>query len=158
MDDCNGVNPPRGKNGTYALTEVVEAVEQVCHEQHGRTLRQMATAVITDYLHANMKVAKTSSALYLGELRRRRGEDRATEKALDFTRRSRKCWGQLPTRSGPIRNWLRPCCWHRWAELFGYFWSRVILSSKLDTLREELIFAACAYLGGLSYSGFDSAS
>jgi AcrR family transcriptional regulator len=46
------------------LTDVAEAVELVCREQEGRTLRQMATALITAFLHAKMKVAKTSTALY----------------------------------------------------------------------------------------------
>ena len=46
------------------LTEVAEAVELVCREQEGRTLRQMATALITAFLEAKMKAGKTSIALY----------------------------------------------------------------------------------------------
>jgi AcrR family transcriptional regulator len=47
------------------LTEVTEAaVEVVCKEQEGKTLRQMATAVITTFLQAKMRKRQTSFALY----------------------------------------------------------------------------------------------
>src|SRR5437879_8208086 len=46
------------------LGEVTEMVELVCEEQRGRTLRQMVTAVISAFLEAKMKYAKTSVALY----------------------------------------------------------------------------------------------
>jgi AcrR family transcriptional regulator len=46
------------------LTEVAAAVEHVCEEQEGNTLRPMATALITAFLQAKMRDAKTSVALY----------------------------------------------------------------------------------------------
>jgi AcrR family transcriptional regulator len=46
------------------LAEVNDAVELVCKEQKGRTLRQMVTALITEFLQAKMRDAKTSIALY----------------------------------------------------------------------------------------------
>ena len=46
------------------LDEVTEAVERVCREQKGNTLRQMATALVTAFLEAKMRDAKTSVALY----------------------------------------------------------------------------------------------
>jgi AcrR family transcriptional regulator len=46
------------------LNEVSEAIEQVCREQHGAGLKEMATALITAFLQAKMKKAKTSTALY----------------------------------------------------------------------------------------------
>jgi AcrR family transcriptional regulator len=46
------------------LAEVTDAVELVCKEQKGRTLRQMVTALITAFLQAKMREAKTSVALY----------------------------------------------------------------------------------------------
>ena len=46
------------------LSEVTDAVELVCKEQEGRTLRQMATALITAFLQAKMRNVKTSVALY----------------------------------------------------------------------------------------------
>src|SRR5437868_10323213 len=46
------------------LAEVADAVELVCMEQKERTLRQMVTALITAFLEAKMRDAKTSVALY----------------------------------------------------------------------------------------------
>jgi AcrR family transcriptional regulator len=46
------------------LVEVAEAVELVCKEQRGATLQAMVTALITAFLRAKMKDAKTSVALY----------------------------------------------------------------------------------------------
>src|SRR6267154_6260122 len=37
------------------LAEITETVELVCREQEGRTLRQMATALITAFLEAKMR-------------------------------------------------------------------------------------------------------
>ncbi|HEX4320064.1 MAG TPA: TetR/AcrR family transcriptional regulator [Acidobacteriaceae bacterium] len=46
------------------LNAVAEAIEQVCREQHGSTLQEMAAALITAFLRAKMKKAKISAALY----------------------------------------------------------------------------------------------
>jgi AcrR family transcriptional regulator len=46
------------------LDEVTGAVELVCKEQEGETLRKMVTALITAFLQAKMRDAKTSVALY----------------------------------------------------------------------------------------------
>ena len=46
------------------LDEVTNAVELVCKQQEGASLRQMATALITAFFEAKMKNAKTSVALY----------------------------------------------------------------------------------------------
>ena len=46
------------------LDEVTEAIERVCQEQRGSSLDQMATALITRFLEAKMRDAKTSVALY----------------------------------------------------------------------------------------------
>jgi AcrR family transcriptional regulator len=46
------------------LDEVTGAVEQVCREQQGNTLEQMATALITAFLDAKMRDPKVSVALY----------------------------------------------------------------------------------------------
>src|ERR1700680_2789223 len=49
---------------TRHLMEVTDAVELVCKEQRGRTLREMVTALISTFLQAKMRDAKTSVALY----------------------------------------------------------------------------------------------
>src|SRR3981081_2166140 len=46
------------------LDEVTNAVEQVCREQKGNTLEQMASALVSAFLNAKMRDAKTSVALY----------------------------------------------------------------------------------------------
>ena len=46
------------------LNEVTGAIERVCREQHGNSLDQMATALITTFLEAKMRDAATSVALY----------------------------------------------------------------------------------------------
>src|SRR5580698_1939348 len=46
------------------LDEVTEAIELVCHEWKGQALEQMATALITAFLEAKLRDAKTSVALY----------------------------------------------------------------------------------------------
>jgi AcrR family transcriptional regulator len=44
--------------------QVFEAVEQACREQHGNTVEQMATALITAFLSAKMREPQSSVALY----------------------------------------------------------------------------------------------
>ena len=46
------------------LDAVTSAVEIVCKEQEGATLREMGTALISEFFEAKMKSAKTSVALY----------------------------------------------------------------------------------------------
>src|SRR3979411_600394 len=46
------------------MDEVTEAIELVCHEHKGHSLEQMATALMTAFLEAKMRNAKTSVALY----------------------------------------------------------------------------------------------
>jgi AcrR family transcriptional regulator len=46
------------------LEEVTEAVERACRKQKGKTLSEMAAALITAFLEAKMRNVKTSVALY----------------------------------------------------------------------------------------------
>ena len=46
------------------MDEVTEALELVCHQQKGHSLEHMATALMTTFLEAKMRDAKTSVALY----------------------------------------------------------------------------------------------
>jgi AcrR family transcriptional regulator len=46
------------------LEDVTAVVDNVCHEQRGHSLQQMATALITAFLNAKMKDANKSVALY----------------------------------------------------------------------------------------------
>jgi AcrR family transcriptional regulator len=46
------------------MDEITEAIELVCHQQKGHSLEQMAGALMTAFLEAKMRDAKTSVALY----------------------------------------------------------------------------------------------
>ena len=131
------------------LAEVTDAVELVCKEQKGKTLRQMVTALITAFLRAKMRDAKTSVALYsvssdvdgakivqqLG-FRFNKAVVRMLESACD----------SLTTDPQLVASMLQ-------GMMVGV--SRRILESgaaekQFDTLGRELIFAACAYLDACS--------
>src|SRR5258708_31920889 len=45
------------------MEEGTEAIELVCHEQKGHSLAQMGTALLTAFLEATLRNAKTSAAL-----------------------------------------------------------------------------------------------
>jgi AcrR family transcriptional regulator len=127
------------------LAEVTDAVEVVYKKQTGRTLRQMVTALISVFLQAKMRDAKTSVALYsvssdvdgakivqqLG-IRFHKGVVRMLESACD----------PLTTDPQLVASVLQ-------GMMVGV--SRRMLESgaaekQLGTLGRELIFAACAYL------------
>jgi AcrR family transcriptional regulator len=134
------------------LTDVAEAVEQVCEEQEGRTPRQMATAVITAYLDAKMKVAKTSSALYSVSS----DVDGAKIVQQITTRFHKALVEMLRTASDPLATDPQLIATMLLASMGGVV--RILLESsnpeeQVDTLREELIFAACAYLDACSTRG-----
>jgi AcrR family transcriptional regulator len=131
------------------LIEVTEAVERVCKEQDGRTLRQMATALITAFMEAKMRDAKTSVALYyvssdvdgariLREMRAR------TDEAIV---------AMLATASDPLATDPQLVSFMLQGAMVGV--SRRMLESstpqkQLDALRTEMIVMVCAYLDASS--------
>ena len=125
------------------LAEVAEAVERVCKEQHGRTLRQMVTALINAFLEAKMRDPKTSVALY-SVSSDVDGAKIAQQMAARFNqaivRMLETTCEQLATDPQLVASMLE-------GTMIGI--SRRILESggseRVDTLRDELIFAACAY-------------
>lgn len=131
------------------LTEVAEAVELVCREQEGRTLRQMTTALITAFLHAKMRAAKTSIALYSVSS----DVDGAKIVQEIGTRVHKAIVRMLRTASNPLATDPQLVAAMLQASMSGVI--RILLESstpeqQFDPLREELIFAACAYLGACS--------
>ena len=127
------------------LAEVTEAVEQACEAQQGKPLRQMVTALITAFLIAKMKDAKTSVALY------------SVSSDLDAVRivqqmgarSSKAIVAMLATACEPLTADPQLVASMLQSAMFGV--SRRLLESsapekQLDTLREELIFFACAYV------------
>jgi AcrR family transcriptional regulator len=131
------------------LAEVTDAVELVCKEQSGTTLRPMVTALITVFLQAKMRDAKTSVALYSV------GSDVDGAKiAQQMGIRSNKAIVRmLQSASDPLTTDPQLVASMLQGAMFGI--SRRMLESgaaekQLDTLRRELIFVACAYLDACS--------
>jgi AcrR family transcriptional regulator len=131
------------------LDAVADAVEQVCREQQGNPLDQMATALVTTFLDAKMKDAKTSVALY------------AVSSDLDAGRivqhmgvRSNKAIaGMLATAPEPLARDPQVVASMMQISMAGV--SRRLLESnapekQFDIFRRELIFSVKAYLKACS--------
>jgi AcrR family transcriptional regulator len=131
------------------LTEVTDAVEQVCKEQQGRTLREMVTALITAFLQAKMRDAKASVALYSVS-----SDVDGVKMAQQMGTRSNKAIvGMLASACEPLTTDPELVASMLQGAMGGV--SRRILESdaaeeQLDTLRKELIFLACAYVDACS--------
>ena len=131
------------------LTEVAEAVELVCREQEGRTLRQMVTALITAFLQVKMRDAKTSIALYSVSS----DVDGAKIVQQIGTRVHKAIVRMLRTASNPLATDPQLVAAMLQASMSGAI--RILLESstpeqQFDALREELIFVARAYLDACS--------
>ena len=131
------------------LDLVTDAVELVCKEQNGRTLRQMATALITAFLQAKMKDAKTSVALYSVS------SDLDAARIVQQTgiRSNKAIVRMLESASNPLTTDPRLVAFMLQGAMVGV--SRRMLESgapekQLDTLRRELISMTCAYLDACS--------
>jgi AcrR family transcriptional regulator len=131
------------------LVEVTDAVELVCKEQKGRTLRQMVTALITAFLQAKMRDAKTSVALYSVSS----DVDGAKIVQQTGTRFNKAIVRMLTTTSDPLTTDPQLVASMLQGAMVGV--GRRMLESgapeeELDTFRRELIFVACAYLDASS--------
>jgi len=131
------------------LTEVAEAVELVCREQEGRTLRQMVTALITAFLQVKMRDAKTSIALYSVSS----DVDGAKIVQQIGTRFHKAIVRMLRTASNPLPTDPQLVAAMLQASMSGAI--RILLESstpeqQFEALREELIFVARAYLDACS--------
>jgi hypothetical protein len=131
------------------MDEVTEAVELACKEQRGRTLRQMATALISAFLEAKMKDAKTSVALYSVSS----DVDGARIVQQMGIRSNKAIVRMLATASEPLTTDPELVASMLQGAMVGV--SRRMLESgapeeQLDILRRELIFVVCAYLDACS--------
>ena len=131
------------------LSEVAEAVETVCREQEGASLSDMAAALITTFLEAKLRDAKTSMALYSvssdvdgAKIVQQMGirSNKAVARMLETARE------QLATDPRLAASMLQ-------AAMVGV--SRRMLESgspekQFESLRRELIVLACAYLDASS--------
>jgi AcrR family transcriptional regulator len=127
------------------MDEVMEAVERVCKEQKGNTLQRMATALITAFLTAKMRDAKTSVALYSISS----DVDGAKIVQQMGVRSNRAIVAMLTTSCEPLYKDPQLVASMLQGAMAGV--SRRLLESdapekQFDALRQELVFLVCAYL------------
>ena len=127
------------------LDEVAGAVEQVCREQKGNTLGQMATGLINAFLEAKMTDAKTSVALYSVSS----DVDGARIVQQMGTRSNKAIVQMLSSTRDPLTIDPQLVASMLQGAMAGV--SRRMLEShaseeQFDALRQELIFMACAYM------------
>jgi AcrR family transcriptional regulator len=135
------------------FSEITDAVEAVCHEQRGRSLSQMATALVTAFLAAKMKDVNTSLALYSV------GGDVGAEKIVRQVgiRTSKAVAEMLETSHEQLTEDPRLIASMLQGTMAGV--SRRLLESRspekeVETFRRELIVLACAYLNACSEAHF----
>ena len=131
------------------LAEVADAVERVCKEQEGGTLREMVSALIPAFLQAKMRDAKASVALYSVSS----DVDGAKMAQQMGTRANKAIVGMLASAREPLTTDPELVASMLQGAMGGV--SRRMLESdaageQLDTLSKELIFVACAYLDACS--------
>jgi AcrR family transcriptional regulator len=126
------------------MDEVTAAIELVCHEQRGNSLKQMATALMTTFLEAKMRDAKTSVALYAVS------SDIDGEKIVQEMgiRSNKAVAGMLKTAGEHLTD---PPLVASMLQGVMVGVSRRLLESpaperQFDSVRLELILLACAYL------------
>lgn len=145
------------------MEEVADAVEGVCREQRGGTLRGMATALITEFLQAKLRDGKTSVALYSvssdvdGAKIVQQMSLQANKAIVRLLMSARE---PLSTDPHLVASMLQ-------GMMAGV--SRRLLESDaperhFQVLRDELVFVACAYLdactsrGAISTRGLERSS
>jgi AcrR family transcriptional regulator len=131
------------------LIEVAEAVELVCKQHKGETLQQMVTALISAFLQAKMRDAKTSVALYSVSS----DVDGAKITQQMQTRSDKAIARMLATASEPLTIDPQLITLVLLGAMSGV--SRRLLEStapekQLEPLKRELINFACAYLNARS--------
>ena len=131
------------------LDEVTAAIERVCREQESRTLQQMATALINAFLEAKMRNVKTSVALYSVSS----DVDGAKILLQKGARSNKAIVAMLTTARDPLTKDPQLVATMLQGAMAGV--SRRLLEStapekQFDSMRQELIFFACAYLEACS--------
>jgi AcrR family transcriptional regulator len=131
------------------LDEVTEAMERVCREQRGKTLKEMATALINAFLEAKMRDAKTSVALYSVS-----SDVDGLKIAQQMQLHANKSVvGMLATTCDTLTKDPQLVASMVQSAMAGV--SRRLLESvepekQVEVLRQELIFFVCAYLTACS--------
>jgi AcrR family transcriptional regulator len=131
------------------LDEIAEAIELICQEQKGNSLEQMAATLMTAFLEAKMRDAKTSIALYAVSS----DVDGATIVRETGIKSNKAIVGMLKTAREPLTTDPQLVASMLQGVMVGV--SRRLLEStapekQFDILRQEMIFLACAYLNACS--------
>jgi AcrR family transcriptional regulator len=131
------------------LNEVADAVERVCREEKGSTLRQMVTSLLTTFMQAKMKNVKTSVALYSVSS----DVDGAKIVQQMGVRSNKAIARMLMTSCEPLTT--DPQLVASMLQGFMVGVSRRMLESgasqdEREVLHRELIFGACAYMDACS--------
>jgi AcrR family transcriptional regulator len=131
------------------FSEITNAIEDVCQEQRGKSLSQMATALVTAFLAAKMKDVNTSLALYSV------GGDVDAEKIVRQVgiRTSKAVAEMLETTHEQLTEDPRLVASMLQGTMAGV--SRRLLESRspekeVESFRRELIVLASAYLNACS--------
>jgi AcrR family transcriptional regulator len=131
------------------FNDITDAIEAVCQEQKGRSLSQMATALVTAFLEAKMRDVNTSVALYSvsGDL------DAARVVRQTGSRIGKAMAEMLATARERLTEDPQLVASMLQGTMAGV--SRRLLESRspenqLETFRRELIVLACAYLDACS--------
>ena len=131
------------------MDEVMEAVERVCREQKGNPAREMAISLVSAFLEAKLKEAKTSVALYSVSS----DVDGAKIVARMSVRSNKAIAGMLATAREPLNRDPQLVALMLQGAMAAV--SRRVLESgapekHLAALREELIFFVCTYVEACS--------
>ena len=131
------------------LGEVTEAIEQVCRQQQGKPLTEMATGLISEFLQAKMRDPRTSVALYAVS------SDVDAAKIVQQTggRSNKAIVAMLESSSEVLHGDLQVIASMLQGAMVGV--SRRLLESnavekQFAAVRQELIFLACSYLTACS--------
>jgi len=129
--------------------EITDAIELVCREERGRTLREMVTALINAFLEAKIRDAKTSVAMYSVSS----DVDGARIVQQMGTRTNKAIVGMFESASDPLTTDPQLVASMLQGAMVGV--SRRMLESgaaekQFDILRRELVFVACAYVDACS--------
>ena len=131
------------------LNEIVEAVERVCEAQKGKTLREMATALVNAFLDIKMRNPKGSAALYSVS-----ADVDGMKIALQIGLYSNQAVARMLASSPePLASDPQLVATMLQGMMAGV--SRKLLESsapekQIAAVRKELIRMACAYLGACS--------
>jgi len=131
------------------MVEVTGTVERVCREQHGATPRQMVTVLISAFLQAKMRNAKTSVALYSVSS----DVDGAKIVQQMSARSDKAIVRMLAAASHPLASDVRIVASVIQGAMSGV--SKRLLESgapeeQFEALQRELILFACAYIDAIA--------